>query len=443
MLKIFSARPHFPRPTYTDRLISTPPDLPGRRRVRSAGTPVLPKVLWIYFLFLTAVVTLSPFRMEWPNQWHFSREFGRFDFVANFFLFLPIGFLFQAGFPGRTSKDWWRPILIVLLLSVAIELLQMCSPGRQANAWDVAANSLGGCAGAFIQSMTGRGARRRMPDRLLFELPLVSLFFLLSPLLWMNAFASEWEPDRLWLSAILGVAGGTILVAAWQYWPDRDRPWSVEGAAAALITWFLACSLPALLHHPTRTMLGGVTTLLAGVFQLTVWPVAVRSDRRFEQPTLRRFIPLFGLFLLALAFWPFEPLTRSWQFRLGLPSFPDRPSARVILGLLEYVTAFTIVGYVWAEREGRLRRTTSEALGSALLGSILLAALLEGGRGFHPENRASLTVFLLASASGGFGGLIYRVQLGAVRDLLAQRPVGSMARSPAGEAAMSSKAAVP
>jgi CBS-domain-containing membrane protein len=92
-----------------------------------------------------------------------------------------------------------------------------------------------------------------------------------------------------------------------------------------------------------------------------------------------------------------------------------------MLRALEYLAAFTLLGYTVAESRGRRAEPQGRLalwVASACLGA---AGILEVLRGFHPAHGASALALVLAGAAGLYGGLLYRRQLAAVRAITAAR----------------------
>lgn len=68
-----------------------------------------------------------------------------FEFLANIVLFVPLGLLVTAAWPGVRP---WRVVLLGFAVSVTIELVQMLLPSRCPTISDVIANTVGTVIGA-------------------------------------------------------------------------------------------------------------------------------------------------------------------------------------------------------------------------------------------------------------------------------------------------------
>lgn len=85
---------------------------------------------------------------------------------------------------------------------------------------------------------------------------------------------------------------------------------------------------------------------------------------------------------------------------------------------LEYLAGFTLVGYMLAEARGRREDALVDGGARVAVACGAGAAPIELLRGFHPAHGASLVHLALATATGLYGGLVYRLQLAVVRRLL-------------------------
>jgi rhodanese-related sulfurtransferase len=94
------------------------------------------------------------------------------------------------------------------------------------------------------------------------------------------------------------------------------------------------------------------------VIALLVWlgarrPLPATPERRFELSTLRRVWPLLGGYLLLSALWPVPWTAAAWHGGWGLAELRDMPGLVPMLRTLEYLAAFTLLGYTIAEARGR------------------------------------------------------------------------------------------
>jgi VanZ family protein len=375
----------------------------------AARFPLGPALL-AYFLAVTLVITLAPFRFHVPGRFAISTAVTRVDLVANVFLFLPLGFLFRASRGGSMLSI----LALGFLLSAFVESLQLLSRGRYFSPFDLLTNTAGAGLGAAAYSAAKRRLKARLAGQLALELPLMNLAYLVVPLLWLDGLAAGRSAGRLWLSALLGVFGTTVLVSVWRH---RLRPAGVlspAGLGLAGAAWFLAAGLPGL-HRRPLFLLAGVAGL-----GLLAWLLALRAgppgpERRFEVPTLRRSAPLLAAYLVLLSLWPWTFRAVSWRAGVAFTDLRDEPGPLPLLRLAEALAAFTLLGYGVAEYRSRREERLAPAAAAAALACLAAAVTLESLRGFHPRHGASLLRAVLLALSGAAGAAIYVQLRDAVR----------------------------
>jgi len=116
----------------------------------------------IFFSVLLVVFeTLSPFdftRDAGPPGWHLPivgfGETGVSDILLNILLFMPFGFSLSIYLTHKRKVPGQSPLLWVFILSVvlsyAVETMQIFLPKRFPSLFDVSTNSLGGISGFFL-----------------------------------------------------------------------------------------------------------------------------------------------------------------------------------------------------------------------------------------------------------------------------------------------------
>ena len=373
-----------------------------------------------YLVGVTLVITLAPFRFARPPALHLSWLLHPGDMIANVLLFVPLGFLFRASAAGERDRRPIAALVLGLVTSAAIEAAQLYLPGRFPSLVDVATNALGAWVGALLHARAQSRLDGELVRGLALELPLVNLVYLLVPLLWLDGMAAGRDAGRLVLAPLLGLAGGVVIAAIWRHHLRGVAGLTPAGVAALAGLWYAIGAFPGLAGRPAM-LLAGVVVIALLVRLESGRPLAATPERRFELPTLRRVWPLLGGYLALSALWPVPWTAAAWHGGWGLMDLRDTPGLVPMLRALEYLAAFTLLGYSIAEARGR--RTEPPARLAAWVAALCLAAaaLLEGLRGFHPAHGASGLALLLAAGAGLYGGLIYRRQLAVVRALVATR----------------------
>jgi VanZ family protein len=375
-------------------------------------------LLLAYLVLITAVITLAPFRFARPPALQLSWLMDPGDVVANVLLFVPLGFLFRAAARSRAGRHPLGALVAGLAASAALEAAQLFLPGRFPSLVDVAANGLGAYLGSRVNQRVVARLDADLVRGLALELPLMNLVYLLVPLLWLDGMAAGREAGRLVLVPLLGLAGGLVIAAIWRHTGLVAR--TPNELAALAGCWYAVGAFPGLVRRPWLLLAGSV--MIALIVRLEAGrPLRAAPDRRFELSTLRRVWPLLGGYLILSALWPLPWTARPWQGGWGLADLADMPGIVPMLRALEYLAAFTLLGYTVAEARGR--RVEPQGRLAVWVAAVCLAAaaVLEGLRGFHPAHGASALALLLAGAAGLYGGLIYRRQLAAVRALTGAR----------------------
>lgn len=371
-----------------------------------------------YLVLVTAVITLAPFRFAWPTVFTLSWLVDPADVVANVLLFLPLGFLLRLATRPTGRGGQARIVVAACLTSAALEALQLFLPGRFASPVDVLSNTLG----AWLGSRLHLGMAARLDGRLVrglaLELPLMNVVYLLVPLLWLDGLAAGRDRGRLVLAPLLGLAGAIVLAAIWRHRLAERGVLSAAQLAWTTAGWYVVGAAPGLIRQPLLVLGGAVLVALVARLE-AARPFPREPERRFELPTLRRVWPLLAGYLILSALWPMPWTPGPWHGGWGVADLADMPGITPMLRALEYLAAFTLLGYTVAESRGRREEGAGQRRARLGAACFLAAAALELLRGFHPGHGASGLVFLLTGAVGLYGGLIYRIQLGVVRELVA------------------------
>lgn len=365
-----------------------------------------------YVALVIGLVTLSPFSFARPDEYALSWHVLPDDVAVNLALFLPIGFLYRLTRGRRRAALLWGAGL-----SLSVEAAQFFIPVRTASGVDVICNTLGAALGVGLHdALAARLAvTPRLVGRLALETPLLGLLYLLVPLLWINALTLGAASDRWVLTALLGACGAGVLSAVTRQWWGPPAPQVSARAAAAAAVWFLVGAAPGL----ARPLL--ILGLAAGVAVLTSVLAALprrSTDRRFERPTLRRILPIFLAYLLLSALWPPVQPLGAWHGTLALADHLQDESLAALLTVLEYVAAFTLLGYLSAEWRGRAELPLRQDLPRLLLIALASALSLEGLAGFQISHGASLARAVVVVAAALLGGSLYHLQRTQVRALL-------------------------
>jgi len=362
--------------------------------------------LLIYMTLMLLLITLIPFRFHMPEKIEFVWYFSLKDFIPNVLLFVPIGFL--VGHSGKTSnRFYWRAVVYGLVLSLFIEITQAFIMGRTTSAYDVIANGSGAFLGAWIFDCAKAKIKEQEDFRVSsLRIPLINLVLLLTPLLWITGISSGNDPLRLYLLLLpLGIFGTGLLssiyvnrLAYTDISPNRF--------ILAATGWFMLSTLPSLLWYPRDVGIIWVVMFVIILIQAVSQKPGLSKNRRFEMATLKKLLPVYGVYLLLLLLLPAT---------MGASTLPEQSRLLTTIRLIEFIAAFAILGYVIAEMRGRRDQSPFPGLCLAFGISSALLVLIALIQGSGPITWKLFNHALPLVAASLYGGIMYRLQLAAFK----------------------------
>lgn len=363
-----------------------------------------------YVILIILLMTLNPFYVAWPKQIGFNFDISLDNLILNIVLFLPVGFLYRLA-TGRRGA-----LLFGAGLSIAIEIIQLFIPARTTSIPDVLTNTLGAGLGELLHQQTSSrlNITSGIVDRMRLETPLMGLTYLAIPLLWIDTLGLREAPYRWTLTALLATCGAVIFSNVFRHW-QQETVRTIVYASLASGVWLLVGIAPGLRHSKSLSLI--VPGMIALTALLTTFQRS-SNERRYEQRTLRRMLPTFALYLLLLSLvFPFNSFG-PWQLFFGFTGRSTETSLYALYPRLEYLAAFTVLGYVIAEWRGRLELPLARDLPRLLLLATSVALLLEILSGFQSGRGASVIRSVLAVAGAALGGMIYHLSRAHIRFLL-------------------------
>lgn len=400
----------------SQRHIPTPKKYAGSVNPLYHKQSALGYALLVYMTIVVAVVTLIPFEFDVPPHLQISFTGNASDIFTNILLFIPLGFFFQLAH----GHGGWKPLLMALCfgtaVSCAVEAGQLFLPSRCSSLIDVATNGFGAWLGAAIAACQHvRVRQNRMPGLFGLELPLLTSVYLLVPLMWLGGISLGGEIHRLGLMMLVGLFGGCVLASAYVNRIGRNRGWGGLAVAGYAAGWFLIGAVPAMAAFPLAILMSTVFIGITAGLSCRIWAKIAKSDRRFELPTLKRLLPIYGAYLLLLSVWPTTVPLGEWSQRTDFLNLTEMQRILFVSRFIEVIAAFTLLGYLVAEMGGRkdesasnsLRRVFGYVLAFAILGTTL--------RNLFSEPLFYLVEAVLFTAAAMYGAIIYRLQLAAVR----------------------------
>ena len=397
---------------------------PVQQPLSAAASPAtgarLGLALFAYMLGVTLIVTLMPFQFHfaWPAGSRLMFTGEPLEVAANVLLFVPLGFFYRIGRPGRGSA--LRVLALGALISLAIEAAQYFEPTRTPSPLDVATNAAGAWLGALAADRVSRAVAMsgHLVGWLALQLPLMGLVYLLVPLLWINALSSGPERARMILAPLLALFGAWLLGGMQRHYfaPTQGTPPYRTAAYAAL--WFVAGAFPAFATAPQVVVAGTLAAALACWWRGREARGEPPGNRRFEVALLRSAAPIYAAYCALVVLLPLRSGVASWSLHAGFSEAMTQQ--REILRLLEVVAASTLAGYMVAEFRGRDLARYLDAVPRLLGWVIAVACLLEALWGFRAGHGASIARGAVVVAAGLYGGWLYYLQRAHVVRLLAQ-----------------------
>jgi len=373
-----------------------------------------------YFILIILLLTLNPFYLTRPERIYFTFDSDLNNWLANILLFLPIGFFYRL-----TDKQ--RGVLLLgAIISISIETIQLFIPARTPSIVDIIANTTGSGLGAILYDALSKriSFSKGMIGQLRLETPLMGLIYLMMPLLWMNSLTLGNSPDRRILTSLIGICGAIVISELFRHWWENvDFRVSGYASIAAGIWFFIGASF-ALQRSNLIIVIGLGIMLLTGLLTLR----SKRStEQRFERTTLSWLAPFFTLYLLISVLWrPTRPLT-DWHWSIGFTNLISETSLRILAPRIEYLVAFTVLGYIIAEWRGRYEIPLRKDLPRLFIYTAGATLVLEFIAGFQVGLGASLIRAVMATISSLFGGAIYHLLREHIRFYLAIDSLNSAA----------------
>ena len=371
-----------------------------------------------YFVLVTAVITLSPFDFG-LRRFRISIAVVPSDVVANIALFLPLGFL-GRGLTDGSAKSGRRVVWIAAVCSLVIETSQLFLRRRYAGPVDVVSNTAGAWLGVVVRDRVERWAlwRPHLIGRVGLDVPLVGLLYLLVPQLWLSSVGLMEDARRSVTTLLLGCAGSIVLVALHRHrWQSGVRL-ATQVVPPLAVLWFMTGALPAATASPIA-----FGSLLVAIAALSAWLLRrdeSSSEPRFEVATLRRFVPVFAIYLVVAALWPpFRSIT-GWHGAILFENRMNGAGVVDVLLLLEQVGGFTLLGYAVAEWRGRRELGLVADLWTLVPAAAACALSLEAAQGFLSGPGASLLRAMLATSGTTYGVAVYHLARQHVRALRAE-----------------------
>ncbi|UCE03751.1 MAG: VanZ family protein [Candidatus Latescibacterota bacterium] len=370
-------------------------------------------LLVTYCLFVT-YTTLLPFRFSLDRatlaanldriSWHplhnvYGLPAPAFDLVGNIIFFMPLGVLAYLAQRRRTGSDRARIARATawgLALSLAVETLQLLTPGRSPATSDLLTNTLGALLGAVVTAAAWRWKRsgrfRRLAHRVrtrpggtaaagLVMVVMLQGLLPFDPSLRSAARALEalraapWigaGADNLHAAPVYALLAGVLLFPALKRSRRRRLTRFALVLAAVLVGSTLLEAAQLVLHSRTTALLDVVAALLGSSVGILVAGFVWRRPRHaWAWVTGGYTLGLVSVTLLDVRPW----ITVSrW---LGLTSSARvEPSLSIVTGSLLHLLLYAPLGYLVARRHHLQTDPSSWKLGAWVATACASVALL-------------------------------------------------------------------
>jgi hypothetical protein len=184
-----------------------------------------------------------------------------------------------------------------------------------------------------------------------------------------------------------------------------------------VMSWFIIATVPVLINFPIQI---GIITICLGVAAAIITAIPKKEgndEQRFEMPTLKRILPLFGLYLLLLGIWPTTWPVDDWQLNIHFQELAFNDRIAFTFRFIEFIAAFTLLGYIIAEMRGRKSESAGRTLAWIFLAVLISSIVIEIMRGYPPLPGSHILEIVFITAAGLYGGVIYRLQLFSIQRL--------------------------
>ncbi len=128
-------------------------------------------------------------------------------------------------------------------------------------------------------------------------------------------------------------------------------------------------------------------------------------------------LPIYVVYLFFLIFWPTTLPIGEWQARIDFQGLTLHERIVFIFRFIEFIAAFTLLGYMIAEIRGRKNESTGKTLGWIFFTALICSIIIETIKGYPPLLTSNMLEAIFIIAAGLYGGIIYRLQLAAIQRL--------------------------
>jgi hypothetical protein len=235
--------------------------------------------------------------------------------------------------------------------------------------------------------------------------------------MWLNGLATGEEQARLWLLLLLGIMGAGVISSVYVH---RFKPAARIGYTKLTVltmSWFFLCSLPQLIIFPLKIVSFGTAVVLFVQILARIIRAGNRHDKRFEIPTVKKLLPVYMIYLLLVAAWPTTISAGQWQHNIIFEELVFKERIVFTFRFIEFIAAFTLLGYMIAEIRGRKNEAIKKTLGWTFFISAAAAIFIEVLKTYPALNGINILSIIIIISACLYGAAIYSLQLAAIERL--------------------------
>lgn len=175
------------------------------------------------------------------------------------------------------------------------------------------------------------------------------------------------------------------------------------------LSWFVIGAIPSLFIFPLQVMALALLICIIVRISARLFKKKNMAERRFEHLTLKRLVPVYVVDLILLTFWPATlPLSEARLSFQGL-TFDER--IVLTFRFVEFIAAYTLLGYMIAEMRGRKLEPQGYTFGSVFLIALGSATAIELINAYPSIFSINIPLIILITSTSLYGAVIYRLQL--------------------------------
>jgi uncharacterized membrane protein len=169
-----------------------------------------------------------------------------------------------------------------------------------------------------------------------------------------------------------------------------------------------------LTNFPLKILFFGIVIIFVVQILARLTGNGAAREKRFEIPTIKKLLPIYTIYLLLLAFWPTTITAGEWQHRVIFEELVYEERIVLIFRFVEFIAAFTLLGYIIAEMRGRKDEAVEKTLGWTFFIAVAAAIFTEVLKTYPTLSSINILSIVIIISACLYGAVIYRLQLAAI-----------------------------